>query len=48
MDIDLLDALVGFERIFRHMDGHKVVVKRTGVTFPGEVSCIPRGRSNLT
>ncbi|KAG5190573.1 heat shock protein 40 [Tribonema minus] len=35
MDIDLLDALVGFETGFAHLDGRRVPVKQTGVTAPG-------------
>ncbi len=49
MDIDLKDALAGFETTFEHMDGHKVHVKRKGVvTFPGEVSSMYRRRGRGT
>eukprot|EP01084_Bolivina_argentea_P091279 164337_1 len=41
MGISLSDALAGFETTFRHMDDHEVFVKRTGVTFPGEVMTLP-------
>ncbi|CAN0346262.1 unnamed protein product, partial [Discosporangium mesarthrocarpum] len=37
MEIDLVDALTGFKTSFEHLDGHEVVVERTGVTPPGEV-----------
>eukprot|EP00892_Ulva_mutabilis_P005332 jgi/Ulvmu1/3170/UM015_0211.1 len=36
-DITLVDALVGFEKEIEHLDGHKVTLKRQGVTIPGQV-----------
>jgi len=33
--ISLREALVGFERRLRHLDGHEVVIKRDRVTRPG-------------
>jgi DnaJ family protein B protein 11 len=35
--ISLLDALVGFSREVKHLDGHKVVLASAGVTRPGDV-----------
>jgi len=37
MTITLLEALVGFKKTFKHLDGHDVVVSRNEVTKPGEV-----------
>ena len=34
---DELPALLGFETAFKHLDGHSVHVKRSGVTKPGQV-----------
>merc|ERR1719217_1635198 len=34
--IPLRAALLGFETTFKHLDGHTVTVKRTGVTKPGQ------------
>jgi len=36
MTIPLRAALLGFETSFKHLDGHIVQVKRTGVTKPGQ------------
>merc|ERR1712137_58132 len=36
MTIPLRAALLGFESTFTHLDSHKVTVKRTGVTRPGQ------------
>eukprot|EP01104_Vermistella_antarctica_P013996 TRINITY_DN432_c5_g1_i2.p1 TRINITY_DN432_c5_g1~~TRINITY_DN432_c5_g1_i2.p1 ORF type:complete len:373 (+),score=110.14 TRINITY_DN432_c5_g1_i2:158-1276(+) len=33
--ISLLEALVGFEKTFKHLDGHEVKIERTQVTIPG-------------
>jgi len=41
MNITLLEALVGFSKTFRHLDGHEVVVSREVVTKPGEVVRVP-------
>jgi len=35
MSITLKEALIGFERKFKHLDGHEVTVKRDRVTRPG-------------
>lgn len=40
MSIPLRDALVGFEKSIRHVDGHEVRVKKEGVTQPDEVLVI--------
>lgn len=37
MTIPLRAALLGFETSFKHLDGHTVQLKRTGVTKPGQV-----------
>merc|ERR1719390_230189 len=37
LSIPLRAALLGFETSFKHLDGHTVTVKRTGVTRPGQV-----------
>mmetsp|Transcript_25606 Transcript_25606/g.35363 ORF Transcript_25606/g.35363 Transcript_25606/m.35363 type:complete len:354 (-) Transcript_25606:234-1295(-) len=37
MTISLVDALVGFELTVEHLDGHKVPIKSTKVTKPGDV-----------
>merc|ERR1719502_1799503 len=37
LTIPLRAALLGFETSFTHLDGHTVVIKRTGVTKPGQV-----------
>jgi len=36
LTIPLRAALLGFETSFKHLDGHTVTVKRTGVTKPGQ------------
>merc|ERR1719230_1637986 len=36
MTIPLRAALLGFETSFKHLDGHVVQLKRTGVTKPGQ------------
>lgn len=36
MTIPLRAALLGFETSFKHLDGHTVQLKRTGVTKPGQ------------
>jgi len=35
--ITLRQALLGFEKKIKHLDGHEVVIKRDGVTMPGAV-----------
>lgn len=37
MTISLEESLVGFNRAFKHLDGHDVVVKKDDVTFCSEV-----------
>ena len=37
MDIKLLDSLVGFTRIFKHVDGHDVTVIKNTVSYCSEV-----------
>jgi DnaJ-related protein SCJ1 len=37
LNITLLEALVGFSKSFKHLDGHRVVVERDTVTIPGQV-----------
>merc|ERR1719482_2294734 len=37
LSIPLRAALLGFETTFKHLDGHTVTVKRTGVTKPGQI-----------
>ena len=36
LTIPLRAALLGFETSFKHLDGHTVTIKRTGVTRPGQ------------
>ncbi|KNE70015.1 chaperone DnaJ [Allomyces macrogynus ATCC 38327] len=38
--IGLVDALLGFERTIKHMDGHVVKLKRTDVTQPGFIQVL--------
>jgi DnaJ-related protein SCJ1 len=35
-----LEALVGFSKKIKHLDGHEVVIQRTEITKPGEVIVI--------
>ena len=35
--VTLTEALTGFEKKIRHLDGHEVVLTRSGVTRPGDV-----------
>jgi DnaJ family protein B protein 11 len=37
LGVTLTEALGGFEKTVRHLDGHEVVLKREGVTRPGDV-----------
>ena len=36
LKITLKDALLGFRKVIEHLDGHKVNIKKDGVTQPGE------------
>ena len=36
LQISLLEALVGYDRIIEHLDGHQVPVKRNRITIPGK------------
>ena len=36
LKITLKDALLGFKKVIQHLDGHKVAIKKEGVTQPGE------------
>ncbi len=33
--ISLLQALVGFKKTYKHLDGHAITIERSGVTRPG-------------
>merc|ERR1711916_404359 len=35
--IPLIDALVGFEAEFEHLDGHSYTVENAGITKPGQI-----------
>jgi DnaJ-class molecular chaperone len=35
--ITLRQSLLGFEKTFKHLDGHEVKIRRDGVTMPGAV-----------
>ena len=37
LEITLRDALLGFEKYITHLDGHKVKVKKDGVSQQGDV-----------
>lgn len=37
MDIKLLDSLVGFTKVFQHVDGHDVTVVKNTVSYCAEV-----------
>ena len=39
--ITLRQALLGFERVIRHLDGHPVRLKGAGVVSPGQVILVP-------
>ncbi|CAO1633352.1 unnamed protein product [Sympodiomycopsis kandeliae] len=39
--LSLPDALLGFEKTFKHMDGHEFTIRRTGVTQNGMVITVP-------
>ncbi len=41
MEINLLDALVGFVKTIKHLDGHDVEVKKSDVSYCSEVVKIP-------
>jgi len=41
MNITLLEALVGFSKSFKHLDGHRVTIERSEVTIPGFVQRVP-------
>ncbi|KAL7060207.1 hypothetical protein AAHC03_09833 [Spirometra sp. Aus1] len=42
VSIGLVDALVGFKFDLTHLDGHKVKIERTDITWPGSVLRIPK------
>jgi len=46
--IALVDALTGLRVVLPHLDGHEVIVERSGVTFPQEVVTIPGEGMPLT
>jgi len=35
--ISLLEALVGFKRTIKHLDGHEVIISNNKVTHPNEI-----------
>ena len=37
MDIKLLDSLIGFVRVFKHLDGHDVTVTKDSVSYCSEI-----------
>jgi DnaJ homolog subfamily B member 11 len=37
LDISLKEALLGFEKEIKHLDGHTVTVKKNSVAQPGDV-----------
>ena len=37
LKISLKEALLGFEKDFEHLDGHKVSVRKDGISQPGDV-----------
>jgi DnaJ-related protein SCJ1 len=39
--ITLLQALVGFKKVYKHLDGHSIIIERSGVTKPGLVMTVP-------
>ncbi|ELP89560.1 chaperone protein DNAJ, putative [Entamoeba invadens IP1] len=45
LNISLKEALLGFERRIEHLDGHQILIKRSGVTEDGSV--IPVSREGL-
>jgi DnaJ-related protein SCJ1 len=40
LNISLLEALVGFSKIFKHLDGHEVKITKDTVSKPGEIMVI--------
>jgi DnaJ family protein B protein 11 len=40
LGVTLTEALVGFEKTVRHLDGHDVILKKDGITRPGEVMVV--------
>lgn len=40
INISLLDSLVGFQTSFEHLDGHRVDIRKTDVTYCSEVVTI--------
>uniref|UniRef100_A0A0X3P040 J domain-containing protein n=2 Tax=Schistocephalus solidus TaxID=70667 RepID=A0A0X3P040_SCHSO len=42
VSIGLVDALVGFRFDLPHLDGHKVKIERTDITWPGSILRIPK------
>jgi DnaJ-related protein SCJ1 len=41
LEISLVESLLGFKRIIRHLDDHEIEVERTGITQPNFIIKIP-------
>jgi len=42
MTISLLDALVGFEKRFQHLDDHEVIISKKDITKPNQIFVVQR------